>query len=275
MRPEPAHNKYTMAAPGAFRRLGATVRAVLVLLPPSETKRGGGDGPPLRLDLLAHPELNPLRAELLDELVEARRRRRRPPGPRWGCRRSRTRRWRATRSCGRRRPCPRCTATPGCSTTRSTSARCGARPRCGPGAGWSSARRCSGCSRRTTRCPPTGCPRARRCPGAARSPRRWRPVLEPVLAAVAARELVVDLRSGSYAALARVPGAVTVTVRTAGGRDRQPLQQGAQGPARAGCWPCTRAEPTDAAAWRRSPGGRAWHVDRRGQRPDRGPAPGV
>ena len=41
----------------------------------------------------------------------------------------------------------------------------------------------------------------------------WRPLLEPVLAAVAARELVVDLRSGSYAALARVPGAVTVTVR--------------------------------------------------------------
>ena len=31
-----------------------------------------------------------------------------------------------------------------------------------------------------------------------------------VLAAIAARELVVDLRSGSYTALARVPGAVTV-----------------------------------------------------------------
>ena len=46
------------------------MRSVLVLLPPSETKRDGGDGPPLRLDLLAHPELNPLRAELLDELVK-------------------------------------------------------------------------------------------------------------------------------------------------------------------------------------------------------------
>ena len=117
-----------------FRRLGATVRAVLVLLPPSETKRGGGEGPPLRLDLLAHPELNPLRAQLVDELVKLAAERRRPPGPRWGCPRSRTRRWRATRSCGRRRPCPRCTATPGCSTTRSTSARCGARPPCGRGA---------------------------------------------------------------------------------------------------------------------------------------------
>ena len=38
----------------------------------------------------------------------------------------------------------------------------------------------------------------------------WRPVLSPVLAAV--DDLVVDLRSGSYAALAPVPGAVTVQV---------------------------------------------------------------
>ncbi|MPY84762.1 MAG: peroxide stress protein YaaA [Actinophytocola sp.] len=40
----------------------------------------------------------------------------------------------------------------------------------------------------------------------------WRPVLEPVLAGL--DELVVDLRSGPYAALARVPGAVTVRVVT-------------------------------------------------------------
>jgi uncharacterized protein len=38
----------------------------------------------------------------------------------------------------------------------------------------------------------------------------WRPALSPVLADV--DELVVDLRSGSYAALAPVPGAVTVDV---------------------------------------------------------------
>jgi cytoplasmic iron level regulating protein YaaA (DUF328/UPF0246 family) len=37
----------------------------------------------------------------------------------------------------------------------------------------------------------------------------WRPVLEPVLAE---QELVVDLRSGAYANLARVPGAVQVRV---------------------------------------------------------------
>jgi uncharacterized protein len=38
----------------------------------------------------------------------------------------------------------------------------------------------------------------------------WRPALSPVLAAV--EGLVVDLRSGSYASLAPVPGAVTVQV---------------------------------------------------------------
>jgi cytoplasmic iron level regulating protein YaaA (DUF328/UPF0246 family) len=41
---------------------------------------------------------------------------------------------------------------------------------------------------------------------------RWRPVLEPVLAGLAADELIVDLRSGSYAALGRLPGAVEVDV---------------------------------------------------------------
>ena len=38
----------------------------------------------------------------------------------------------------------------------------------------------------------------------------WRPALSPVVAALPG--LVVDLRSGSYAALAPVPGAVTVQV---------------------------------------------------------------
>ena len=41
---------------------------------------------------------------------------------------------------------------------------------------------------------------------------RWRPALEPVLAELAETELVVDLRSGSYAALGRLPTAVRVDV---------------------------------------------------------------
>lgn len=41
---------------------------------------------------------------------------------------------------------------------------------------------------------------------------RWRPVLEPVLEKLAAEQLIVDLRSGAYAALGRIPGAVRVQV---------------------------------------------------------------
>lgn len=41
-----------------------------VLLPPSETKALGGDGPSLDLAALGFPVLNPLRAELIDRLTE-------------------------------------------------------------------------------------------------------------------------------------------------------------------------------------------------------------
>lgn len=47
----------------------------------------------------------------------------------------------------------------------------------------------------------------------------WRPVLAPLLAELAG--LVVDLRSGSYAALGPVPGAVTVQVLSDDGRGRR------------------------------------------------------
>ena len=42
---------------------------MLVLLPPSETKHAGGDGPALALGTLSFPELDPQRTALLDELV--------------------------------------------------------------------------------------------------------------------------------------------------------------------------------------------------------------
>src|SRR3954466_15163573 len=48
----------------------ASVTTVIVLLPPSETKHIGGDGPPLRLQALSSPELGPLREALVNELVE-------------------------------------------------------------------------------------------------------------------------------------------------------------------------------------------------------------
>ncbi|MEC3981172.1 peroxide stress protein YaaA [Amycolatopsis sp. H20-H5] len=43
---------------------------MLVLLPPSETKADGGDGPPLDLDSLSRPELTPTRRKLAEALVE-------------------------------------------------------------------------------------------------------------------------------------------------------------------------------------------------------------
>jgi len=42
---------------------------VIVVLPPSETKAGGGRGAPLDLDALSFPELNPTRRALVGDLV--------------------------------------------------------------------------------------------------------------------------------------------------------------------------------------------------------------
>jgi uncharacterized protein len=43
---------------------------VLLLLPPSETKAPGGDGPPLDLAALTAPELTGVRTELVESLVK-------------------------------------------------------------------------------------------------------------------------------------------------------------------------------------------------------------
>ncbi|HWC79196.1 MAG TPA: peroxide stress protein YaaA [Pseudonocardiaceae bacterium] len=43
---------------------------MLVLLPPSETKAPGGDGPPLDFDTLSHPALNPVRRKLAEALAD-------------------------------------------------------------------------------------------------------------------------------------------------------------------------------------------------------------
>ena len=40
------------------------------MLPPSETKRAGGDGPAMELALLGSGELNPLREALVGELID-------------------------------------------------------------------------------------------------------------------------------------------------------------------------------------------------------------
>ena len=80
---------------------------------------------------------------------------------------------------------------------------------------------------------------------------RWRPVLEPVLAEFALTELMVDLRSGSYAALGRLPGAVRVDVfaEHADGRRTVISHHNKSHKGRlARALATTRAEPSDAAA---------------------------
>ncbi len=78
--------------------------------------------------------------------------------------------------------------------------------------GWQSVRRCSACYVRRTAFRPTGSSASSKLPGRPGLPVRWRPVLEPVLADLARRELVVDLRSGAYVGLGRLDDAVRVDV---------------------------------------------------------------
>ncbi len=88
-------------------------------------------------------------------------------------------------------------------------------------------------------------------PGSPSLAARWKPVLEPVLADIAERELVVDLRSGSYAALGRVPGAVTVDVlaeHADGRRTTVSHFNKAHKGRLARALATTRSEPGDAAA---------------------------
>jgi hypothetical protein len=55
----------------------------------------------------------------------------------------------------------------------------------------------------------------------------WRPALEPVLGTL--DELVVDLRSGTYAALAKLPDAITVRVVTVAGAPISHFNKAAKG----------------------------------------------
>jgi uncharacterized protein len=184
---------------------------VLVLLPPSETKQDGGDGPPLRLDALSYPTLGPLRAALLDELVALA-----ADGP--ACRRAlgispgqdaEIARNAALRDAPTRPAITRYTGVlydaldvgslRGAAATR-------ARARLAVGSAL------FGLLRADDPVPAYRLSAPSALPGRPTLAARWKPLLEPVLAGIAAQELVVDLRSGSYAALGRLPGAVRVDV---------------------------------------------------------------
>lgn len=184
---------------------------MIVLLPPSETKRTGGDGPPVRLDILSSPTLNPLRQTLIDELVDLAAD---PPA----CRKAlgisakqdveierNAALWQAPtmpaieRYTGVLYDALDIGSLRGATATR-------ARARLAVGSAL------FGLLRADDPVPAYRLSASSKIPGQPGLATRWRPLLEPVLADIAAQELIVDLRSGSYAGLGRIPDAVRVQV---------------------------------------------------------------
>jgi uncharacterized protein len=184
---------------------------VLVLLPPSETKLHGGDGPPLRLEALSHPELDPLRKELVHELVELAA----DPG---ACRAALGLSPKQDSEIARNAALLATPTMPALHRytgvlydaldVRSLRGTAAARARARLAVGSA----LFGLLRADDPVPAYRLSAGSTLPGRPSLGARWKPLLEPVLGAIAAGELVVDLRSGSYAALARIPGAVAVNV---------------------------------------------------------------
>ncbi|MGB5798157.1 MAG: peroxide stress protein YaaA, partial [Mycolicibacter algericus] len=184
---------------------------MIVLLPPSETKRTGGDGQPLRLDALGSPQLNGLRATLVDELIALAAD---PEASRHALALS------AAQDAEIERNAQLRTAPTAPAINRYTGVLYEALDvdsLRGAAAARATARLAVGSAlfgllRATDQVPAYRLSAASKLPGQPGLAKRWRPVLEPVLADIAAAELVVDLRSGAYASLARIPGAVGVDV---------------------------------------------------------------
>lgn len=223
---------------------------MLVLLPPSETKIVGGDGPPLDLATLSHPELGPLRAELVAAVVDLA---------------SDVDASRAALGLSPKQDdeIARNAALRTSPTTPALHRYTGVlydaldvRSLRGAAAGRARERLAVGSAlfglvRADDPVPAYRLSAGSALPGRGTLAAAWRPLLEPVLRAIADGELVVDLRSGSYAAFARVPGAVDVDVlaeRPDGTRTVISHFNKAHKGRLARLLAGTRAEPADAAA---------------------------
>ena len=182
---------------------------MLVLLPPSETKSPGGDGPPLDLAALTAPELTAVRTDLVEHLVKLADD---VPSARVALGLSAKQDDEIARNAalwtGPTLPAlQRYTgvlydALDVASMTRVQRARAGRRLAVGSAL--------FGLVAGEDRIPAYRLSAGSALPGLPTLRALWKPALSPVLAGV--DDLVVDLRSGSYAALAPVPGAVTVDV---------------------------------------------------------------
>lgn len=188
---------------------------MLVLLPPSETKAPGGDGPPLNLDDLSYPELNPVRRKLTDALADLSAD---VPAsldalglsPRQEDEVARnTALWSSpTLPALERYTGVLYDALDIGGFTKAQLAKAERR--------LAVASALFGIARGDDRIPAYRLSGGSSLPSLGALRALWRPVLEPVFAGM--DELIVDLRSGAYAALARIPGAVTVSVVTASGK---------------------------------------------------------
>jgi cytoplasmic iron level regulating protein YaaA (DUF328/UPF0246 family) len=223
---------------------------VIVLLPPSETKRIGGDGPALRVEALSFPTLGPLRETLIGELVGL-------AADKPSCRRAlgisasqdaEIERNTELRSAPTRPAINRYTgvlyeALDIKSLRGSAAVRARARLAVGSAL--------FGLLRAEDAIPAYRLSATSKLPGQPTLAARWRPLLEPVLAETARHELVVDLRSGSYAALGKLPGAVKVDVLAEHHDGRRTVVSHfnkAHKGRLARALATTRSEPDDAAA---------------------------
>lgn len=191
---------------------------MLILLPPSESKATGGRGERLDLDALSFPELNPTRRRLIDALTalaadlpaslaalglserqagEVERNAQLLTSP--------------TMPALRRYTGVLYDALAPRGFTRAERARAERR--------LVTASALFGLVRAGERIPAYRLSGGSALPGLPTLRTLWRPVLEPALADL--NGLLVDLRSGTYSALARTPGAVTVRVVTEDGSGRR------------------------------------------------------
>ena len=182
---------------------------MLVLLPPSETKAAGGDGPSLDLAVLTAPQLTPVRTEIAEALVKlagdvpaARTTLGLSPKQDDEIARNAELWTSPTRPALERYTGVLYDALDVGSLTRAQRARAGRRLAVGSAL--------FGFVRAEDPIPAYRLSAGSALPGLPTLRALWKPVLSPVLAG--AGELVVDLRSGSYATLAPVPGAVTLEV---------------------------------------------------------------
>jgi len=182
---------------------------VFVLLPPSETKHPGGDGAPLDLSALGTPELTPLRAQLVDAVVAlsadvpaARAALGLSPAQDAEIARNAALRTSPTMPAIERYTGVLYDALDIGSLTRAQRRRADARLAVGSAL--------FGVLRAGDAVPAYRLSAGSTLPGLPTLRALWKPVLSDVLVGI--DELVVDLRSGAYADLAPVPGAVTVQV---------------------------------------------------------------